>query len=322
VENGRRLLAGWHRWRMRLPPTSPVLARPGSEGISLQIGIARPVVLSGLGVRERAFVASLEGGRPVSPAEARRFARVVSLLTDGAAWARESRPQLAADVAVHGAGALGMEIAAALGQIGLDVALRDEAAVGVEPEGTYLTTGSRTCAGAAAAVLATRGVSVRVGGGGEQLGVGVGFGVPDPLQTAAWMRDDIPHVLVICDEETVWISHVVVPGSMACARCRDLHLTGADSAWPLIALQLGGACLASRRPVASSLARIVVAARIAHLVSRWIDDGDAGVAERIGKDGSVATEPFAAHRACGCGAYGPAGNEIAARRAAWPAEAP
>jgi hypothetical protein len=310
---------------MRLPATCPVLARPSANGIEYQVGIARPTVLRDLGVRERAFLESLEGGRPVSPAEARRFPQVVSLLTAAGAWEPAARTPRAAAVAVHGAGALGMEIAAVLAGLGLDVGLRDEAPVLVEPAHTYAaggavtSTGAVTCAGAAAATLSSRGLDVRVGGGGERLGVELCLGAPDPVQTAAWMRDDVPHMLVVCSGESVWVSHVVVPGATACATCRGIALTRADPAWPFLALQLGGAGTAGRRPAASRLATITCAARVASRVWRWLDGGDAGVAERVDADGALTVEELEPQRECGCGAFGPIGDELAARRALWPA---
>lgn len=303
---------------MRLHASSPVLSRPCANGIELQVGIARPAVLRELGIREFEFVTSLEGGRPVSPAEARRFARVISLLTVAGAWADTPRPPRAAAALVHGAGALGMEIAAALVRVGLDVALRDHAPAGVEPAGTYGEPSSGTCAGVAARTLAARGVEVRVGGGGERLGIEVCFGSPDPIQMAAWMRDDVPHVLAVCDGETVWVSHVIVPGATACSRCRDVVLTSADPAWPVLALQLGAPAINSRRPATTALAAITVAARVAGRVSLWLETGDVGCAERVGGHGSLSPEALEARVECGCGAFGANGDEVAAKRAAWP----
>lgn len=315
VENRVWVATGWHRGRMRLPASCPVLALPGTDGgVDLQVGLARPIVLRALGEQERAFVTSLEGGGLVSPAQARRFARVVSLLTAGGAWEIPQPPRAAA-VAVHGAGALGMEIAFVLARDGFDVALHDPAPAEVEPHGTFAADLHGTCAGAAATTLANKGVAVRVGGGGERIGVAVCMGAPDPLVVAEWMRSDIPYVLAVWDGETLWVSHVMVPGLTACARCRDLALTRGDPCWPSVALQLGGAALSTRRAAAPRLSLPMAAARVASRVATWLGTGEPGQAERVDVYGGTVPDPLSPSPDCGCGAAEAASDEVAAHRA-------
>ena len=301
-----------------MPDNCPVLALPSTgDGTDLRVGLARPVVLRGLGQRERAFVMSLEGGGPVAPAQARRFARVVSLLTAGGAWAERPRPPRAAAVAVHGAGALGIEIATLLANDGCDVALHDAAPARMEPIGTFAQDSVGTCAGAAATTLASRGVAVRLAGGGESLGVAVCMGSPDPVVVSAWMRTDVPHVLAVCDGESVWVSHVMAPGTSACSRCRDLTLARSDPEWPSVVMQLGGATLATRRPIAPRLSLPTAAARVAARIATWLDAGEVGCAEHVDSLGRITAQPLEPVVDCGCGAAGAVGDELAARRAAW-----
>ena len=298
---------------MRLPEYCPVLARPAPHGgYDIQVGLAAPVVLTDLSFDERVFVSSLEGGRPVSNAEAARFARVVATLTVGDAW---QRPTVAdATIAVHGCGGLGLAVATALGAGGWSIALADSAPIGVEPPGTYPVGARGTCAAAAAAVLAACGITARIGADGDVV-VLVFTGAPDAVTVASFMRDASPHVLVACDEAGALVSHVVVPGATACSRCRELALTRVDAAWPYLSLQLGGSQLAARRPRVAGVAGPAAAARIAARVAGWLARGEAGVAERIGPDGSVTEAPIAPEAECGCGAAGSVGDEVAARRA-------
>ena len=298
---------------MRLPEYCPVLARPTPSGAyDVQVGLSTPVVLAGLSFDERTFVASLEGGRPVSKREASRFASTVAALAIGGAWLRSTAR--GETIAVHGCGGLGLAIATALGAGGWALALADAAPLGVEPPHTYPADASGTCAAAAAAVLATRGVTARIGGDGVVV-VLVFTGAPDPVTAARLVRDGWPHVLVACDESGVLVSHVVIPGVTACSRCRDLALTRADPAWPHLSLQLGGSQVAARRPRARGLAQPAAAARVAARVAGFLERGDPGVAERIGPDGSVTQSPIAPEVECGCGAAGSVGDEVAARRA-------
>ena len=295
---------------MRLNPHSPVLARGGG---AVQVGLAAPAVLRGLGSEERAFVASLEGGRPVSAAQARRFSRVITRLTNAGAW-WEPPAVACASVAVHGCGRLGMAIAAALADSGLGVTLHDDAPSGAEEAGLYVQH-EGTCAGAAAATLALRGLRPRVGGAGESVAVVTCVGSPDPVLVARLLRTDTPHIVVACTESEAWISHVVVPGTSPCLRCRDLALSRADPEWPLVALQLSGPSQRGRRPRTSDTARPVIAGMVCALVGGWLHAGDPGNAMVVGDDGRMRVSEVLADPACGCGAAAGAVDRFAVERA-------
>ncbi|MGC4175590.1 hypothetical protein [Demequina sp.] len=303
---------------MRLPSPCPVLARPRVDGgTDVQVGLAAPVTLTELGLSERAFVESLEGGRPVSAAQARRFGRVVGILTAAGIWDAEDVRAPSARVAVWGAGALGMDIAAAVHRAGLEVALHDAAASEVEPVGTYVATATGTCAGAAAATLAARGHTVGVAGGGESLAVITCMGAPDQQIINHYAPSATPYVLVACDGPSVWVSHVVVHGRSACSRCRDLALARLDPAWPSLALQLAGSGISTRRPLVHGFAGATAGVRVASRLLGWLVGEDVGVAERIDATGRIVAEPLEAEPGCGCGGAGAVGDEVAARRARW-----
>jgi len=286
---------------MQLHPRAPVLARRGG---AVQVGLTSPAVLRGLGSAERAFLASLEGGRPVSPIQARRFSRLVSRLTNAGAWWDAPVETPPFTVAVHGCGRLGMAIAAALADAGCDVALVDDASQAVEEAGLFPAASGEvpaTCAGGAAGALAARGVRVRVGGSAA-LAVVTCLGSPDPTVVAELMRTDTPHVLVVCGESDAWVSHMIVPGVSACSRCRDLALSRDDDEWPLVSLQLSSPGQTGRRPFASDAARPVIAGLVCAAVGRWRGAGAIGAGYRVNDSGAFWPEPIAADPQCGCGA--------------------
>ena len=303
---------------MHLNPLSPVLARPAIDGRpQLQIGIADPVILSGLADDERAFLSELEGGREVTKAEARRFAHAVEAVTAAGGWeppptgfARE-----VASVAVHGCGRLGRGIAEALARCGVTVALHDDLPSTKERPFTFAPGVDGTCAGAAAATLRAKGLAVRVGGGGESFVIAVCEGAPDSWLVRQWMLADVPHLLAVCDDRGVWVSHVVIPGVTACSRCRDVVLTREDPAWPYLALQLERPNEPQRRPAAPGMAELGATVVAASRAIAWLRDERVGEGQRVGADGTVTAAPVAPSLDCGCGAAGPVGDELAARRA-------
>jgi len=284
------------------------------------VGVARPVVLSGLTRDELRFVSSLEGGREVSAEAAKEFAGVARKLTAARAWEPSSLDRsthlsdAARTVALHGCGRLGMTIAEALTLSGLAVALSDDALAAAEPPRTFAAPMHATCAGAASHTLALRGVDTRIGDAAA-LAVVVCAGAPDPAVAERLVRDDVPHVLVVTDETGVLVSHVVVPGQTPCSRCRDLALTRSDPAWPYLALQLAGSPLPTRRPSAHPLVAFGAAVRVTVRLLRWLDTGDAGVAERLVPLGAMVNQPFLPQADCGCGAAAIVGDELAAKRA-------
>ena len=297
---------------MRLNPNAAVLARPGG---ALQIGLAAPVVVSGLDGPERAFVASLEGGRSATQVETQRFAGAMRALTAAGADAGPPPSVAAQTVRVIGAGSVGLAVAKCVARSGVArISLVDPAPCGAEPTGTYPEGTSGTCAAAAAAALAPLVPRADLDAHTPaDLTVVVTAGAVDAVIARDLLAGGSKHLVVACDESGAWVSHIVVPGVTACSRCRDLALARADSAWPLLALQC-----AARRPRLGAIARAGVAAAVASRAVAFLATGATGSAGRVDREGRVADEPLWAEPGCGCGAAGPVGDEVAARRAVMP----
>jgi hypothetical protein len=181
------------------------------------------------------------------------------------------------------------------------------------PAGRIAVDGDARIAVAVAKLLAALGFYTAPDPGAPTCAVLAGVGAIDPALTRPRMATSEPHIAVIALDAGAWISHVIVPGASACCRCRDVALSSADSAWPALAAQ----CLA-RPSQLSSLASGVVAARAAARVDAWVREGDVGIAESISEAGAIIDAPLMPSPECGCGAAGPVGDELAARRARMP----
>jgi len=162
------------------------------------------------------------------------------------------------------------------------------------------------------------GVRVRREPGDGSLTVIAGLATADPALTTALMAASTPHIAILADDAGAWVSHVIQPGLTACARCRDVARTRANHDWPLVAMQ----CV-RRTPRLNPLAESVTVARAAARALAWLDaegagrEGAGGEGERVDALGAVTSEPLLPEPACGCGAAGAVGDEVAARRARW-----
>lgn len=270
---------------MTIRPGVPVLARPrpgAARAYDTQVGLAAPTVLRGLGPDERRFVASLEGGRDITPGEATRFSGVLGKL--------EARGLL------------------------LDGSRQDgtlAAVIAIDGDAPFCRLIADTCAAAGLRVVPAADAPSRA------LVIVPFLGAPEAALAQRLVVDGTAHVLVACDEAGAWVSHVVTPGQTACARCRDIALTRADAAWPYLAAQLCGRAIATRAPAPPLLASPAAALRVAVRAAGWAASGEAGCGEQVMPDGGVALAPLVASPECGCGAAGPVGDELAARRARW-----
>jgi bacteriocin biosynthesis cyclodehydratase domain-containing protein len=96
------------------------------------------------------------------------------------------------------------------------------------------------------------------------LGALVGVGEPERELTDAWLRDQIPHIVVRMTEGRAVVGPFVVPGRTSCLRCLDAHHTDADPEWPLLVRQYAAAASRDRadgvpEPVDPALASLAVA---------------------------------------------------------------
>ncbi len=127
---------------------------------------------------------------------------------------------------------------------------------------------------------------------------------PDAASHPDAMALDIPHLAATVAGPRAVVGPLVIPGRTSCLRCRDLHLTDADSTWPRAAVQWS-----ARRPVGMSPG-------LAHLAGSWaalhvlalIDAGPRDVSAPSLDGALVITLPHTgpvlearpAHPLCGC----------------------
>lgn len=59
-----------------------------------------------------------------------------------------------------------------------------------------------------------------------------------PRSYAKWLNRDVPHIAIVYEADSVWVSPLIIRGKTACLFCLDMHKTELDDAWPTIATQL------------------------------------------------------------------------------------
>ncbi|MEX0913512.1 MAG: TOMM precursor leader peptide-binding protein, partial [Demequina sp.] len=152
--------------------------------------------------------------------------------------------------------------------------------------------------------------------GHVDLDVIVAVGTAPATVTSPCMVDERPPLVVTTDDAGATVGPLVRPGQPACTQCVDLHHTDDDPWWPYLALQCG----TPRRPWVAPAAIELVAG----LAVKEIATHVAGIAVP-GRQWRVANSPDLGdglrptlalpHSECGCGAAGPVGDEVTARRA-------
>ncbi len=299
---------------MRLRDGARVLAR--GDG-SLQVGVRAPLVLKGLTAAQRRFVERLEGGRPVTPHEAQAFADLVSRL-DAAGLFRPA-PAGRASVCIDDAGPVGLALGVTLARDGWAVRYRDTGLPAASPPRTYADGSVASTRQAAAIEAVSRqvpGADVRVGSAVVDAWVLISAGAAALPAAVPLMAADAPHLFVVPDERGIEVGPLVVPGVSACGTCAGLYRASVDPEWPSLALQLaaGGAepvrATADVAATAAGLAAGALAAWRAGEPEAWLN-GVWAVTESL----PPAARGLAPSPDCGCGAAGPVGDELAARRA-------
>lgn len=276
---------------------------------TLQIGIARPFLLENLSEDEARFVASLENSpAAITAADARHHRSVVDALdAHGLLVPTHVDQGVELSACVHGAGPLGMDIAAALIRDGMEqVSMVDSQPARTEAPQTYALSLPQASKGAAAAwTLRERFPSARVTSArrNPSVDVVVTVGAVSPPIAHELMVTSQPHVAVLCDEEGVTVSHVIVPGSTPCTRCDLLTTTARDPWWPRMMLQLGPERAPHVAPSVALLAAAIAARTIAQwskgtAASPWRARINARISDGMGPEFTVALP----HPECGCGA--------------------
>lgn len=117
------------------------------------------------------------------------------------------------------------------------------------------------------------------------------------------MRQGAAQLWVYTREVVGVIGPFVVPGGSGCLRCVDLARSELDPAWPT--LLAGAAAHRPHAPACDPLLATLMGAWAAHEVAVWASglhpQTQNGVIEVPQGFGSVGTEAFGMHPACGCG---------------------
>jgi hypothetical protein len=274
------------------------------------VGLARPVVLSGLSPSDQRMLSVLEGGRLV-PSRLSDGARagLDRLRAAGHTSPEHVPPVRALTVAIHGADAVGMAVARSLARQGHVIEFIDDAPAVAESAGVFASArAGETCAGAAARDVRTAvpGASVRVGMSIPDAAIVTGVGATDPAAWVPLLRGDVPHVLVAADEAGIDVGPLVLPGTTACARCVDVAKTQSDSAWPRLRLQCGASRRIVVEPHVADLAGALMAGMLIPLAEGATPAWAVNCVWRIEPGRAPAARPASPHPDCGCGAAGAA----------------
>jgi len=306
---------------MRLRQGTRVLDR--GDG-TLQVGVRAPVVLASLTPEQRRFVELLETAHTITPHERSRFAPLVHVLDDaGLLTPARSTPQ-PHTAAINDAGPVGVNVAIALARAGWAIRLVDDGPAAASPRNTYAPGGLASTRQAAAADTIARlvpGTDVRVGAPRADVWVLVSHGAAALDLAVALMASDTPHLFVIADERGAHVGPLVFPGEGACGMCAGHERAAADPAWPILSLQLRAPAVAPPHMSAD------VAASVSGLACGALGAWRSGDARAwLNRTWVVTTNAPPVSRSltaavdCGCGAAGPVGDELAARRARFPCD--
>jgi hypothetical protein len=328
---------------MRLIQGAHVLAR--GDG-ALQVGAREPLIVTNPTAHERRFLERLDAVAAISELEQTRHAPIVERLVAAGLVEKDPLPDLDASrrATINDGGPIGCGIGVVLARLGWAVAIDDAGRAVEAPRGTY-DPGSLAATRQAAAADTIRRMlphaDARAGQVRSDIAIIVAHGAPLIEVAVPLMARDMPHLYVTTDERGAQIGPLVIPGRGACGTCVGLERAHTDPQWPTLALQLA----ARRAPPRCSpdVTAHVVALAVSAL--EWWRSADGalggdGVARQgVARDAvpedaperhvprwldtmwmvdhhrppyGVPTSP---HPDCGCGASGPVGDELAARRA-------
>lgn len=124
--------------------------------------------------------------------------------------------------------------------------------------------GDPTLAANVTALMHQLGVSVADDAASAQLVVVVAHFLARPEWYQPLMSGDVPHLAIICDDQQVRLSPLVVPGRTACLFCLELHHRDQSDAWPTLSVQL------LRRRAASASGPLLVSA-VAELATQLFE---------------------------------------------------
>lgn len=327
---------------MRLRQGARVLDR--GEG-TLHVGVRPPLIVGPLTAPERRFLERLETAHHITRGERSRFAPLIALLADADLFEPPAAP--ARTVAINDAGPVGLGVAMALARAGWAVRFVDEGPASASPPHTYpagTLAATRQAAAADTVARLNHGTDVRVGAPHADAWVLISHGAAALDEAVGLMARDIPHVFAVIDERGAEVGPLVMPGAGACGMCAGIERAALDPAWPVLSLQLRAQGVSPPRAapdVIATLSGLACGALGAWRGSadrepRAAGDRRAGAGAGAGAGGEgisgaalawlnrvwvVTADSPPVSRAltpavdCGCGAAGPIGDEVAARRA-------
>lgn len=137
-----------------------------------------------------------------------------------------------------------------------------------------------------------------------RVAVHVSVGEADRERTDAWMRADVPHLLVRCVEGRVRVGPFVVPGVTACLRCVDAHDGERDPRHALVVRQYAAAPPPgpAPEPVPYDLVDVALVVAVRDL-GTWVDGRRPrswSATVDVGTDLRLTEHRWGRHPACGC----------------------
>lgn len=237
----------------------------------------------------------------------------LSLLAQASTPLEVLRRRRAAAVVVHGAGRVGVSLAALLAAAGVGrVHVVDRGPVrpgDVAPGGLAAADVDRSRAGAATEAVRRSAPEVQTGpappGRPPDLVV---LASADPVDTelrTTLQGGAVPHLVAGVRETTAVVGPLVLPGRTSCLRCADLHRAERDPTWPVVAAQLAGVRRRREEPcdvVLATLAAAVAALQcLAHLAGDPTATAGATL-ELALPDWRLRRRSWPPHRRCPCGA--------------------
>ena len=236
----------------------------------------------------------------------------LSLLATARSPLETVRGRRAATVVVHGAGRVGVSLAALLAAAGVGrvhVADRGPVRPGdVAPPASPAADVDRSRTAAAADALRRAAPEVRPAprrpAAARPRRARLDRAGRHELRTAL-VGGRVPHLVVGVRETTAVVGPLVLPGGTGCLRCGDLHRCDRDPAWPVVAAQLVGVRRRREEPcdvVLATLAASLAALQcLAHLDGR--PSPATGASLELGlADGRLRRRTWPAHPRCDCGA--------------------
>jgi hypothetical protein len=289
-------------------PRPPASAPPGGSGDRPRAGLPEPgPVVMASWPRRSAYGAVGAAGR-LGPDLAS-----LSLVPAPRTPLEVVRGRRAASVVVHGAGRVGVSLAALLAAAGVgQVHVADRGPVrpgDVAPAGVAAADVDRSRSAAAAEALRRAAPEVRSGppapGRRPDLVVLASTEPVDTTLRTALAGGRVAHLVAGVRETTAVVGPLVLPGRTGCLHCGDLHRADRDPAWPVVAAQLVG--IRRRREEPCDVALATVAASLAALQCLAHLDGRpaaaTGASLELGlTDWRLRRRSWPAHPRCDCGA--------------------